>query len=66
MILVRLADGFSWDLQGAPMPAWGFDQILGITCDDAFFTVSGVVGGDLHLTIARIRHSSLGAPTPPD
>jgi hypothetical protein len=65
MFVVRLSDGFSWVVPGAPNDAdslsWG--PPLGVTQDEVF-TVGSMK--DSGISIYRIRLDSLGPGTPPD
>jgi hypothetical protein len=61
LLLVRLADGVSWQLAGGADWSWG--QLLGFTCEEAFATVFSRSQG---VSIARIRLDSLGPGIAPD
>ncbi len=61
LLLVRIADGTSWQLDAAPGWSWG--QVLGFTCEEAFVSVFSRAQGT---SIARVRLDSLGTGTPPD
>jgi hypothetical protein len=65
VIVVRLADGYSWMLPKASCGTsggWCFDDAIALTCDELFLqTGLGPVNN-----IARVRLDALGAPTPPD
>jgi hypothetical protein len=60
--IVRLADGQSWNLDGAATDAWSWARPLAVTCDELFATVKD--GKTLRL--ARVRLDSLGPPIPAD
>ncbi|HEY8141811.1 MAG TPA: hypothetical protein VIG06_04040, partial [Kofleriaceae bacterium] len=61
LLLVRIADGASWQL--AAVPGWSWGQVLGFTCQEAFVTVFSRSQG---ISIARVRLDSLGPGRPPD
>jgi hypothetical protein len=61
LLLVRLADGVSWQLAGSADWSWG--QLLGFTCEEAFATVFSKTQG---VSIARVRLDSLGPGLAPD
>jgi len=58
-LIVRLEDGWSWELLGNDDWKWG--QILGFTCDEVFVSVLNDTNN-----IARIRLDSLGPGMAPD
>ena len=67
LIVVRIADGVSWELKAGEMnrPAWA--KALGFTCDELFALVEfgdGPTGEGGH--VVRIRLDSLGPGLPPD
>ncbi len=68
LLLVRLADGYSWTLTGAFNGPWIWEEPLALTCTELFATVRVRTGdsGKNHATIARVRLDSLGPGTPPD
>jgi len=61
LLVVRIADGVSWQLPAAPGWTWG--QVLGFTCDEIFATAFSRVSG---VSIARVRIDSLGRGRPAD
>ncbi len=69
--IVRLTDGFSWDLfssmESGRIPDVAFGTAHAITCDEVFVDlVRAVRGSTIHRSIARIRLDSLGPGNPPD
>ncbi len=62
VLIVRLADGVSWQLPPATPPTFDADAVLGLTCDHVY--LYGQFGG--RYNIARIRLDSLGPGIPPD
>ena len=67
LIVVRLADGVSWELKAGEnqRPAW--EKALGFTCDELFALESfgnGATSEGPH--VVRIRLDSLGPGLPPD
>jgi hypothetical protein len=68
LLLVRLADGYSWSLTGPFNGPWIWEQPLAVTCTELFATVRvrAADSGKNHATIARVSIASLGSGTPPD
>jgi hypothetical protein len=60
LMVVRIADGVSWQLPAAPGWTWG--QVLGFTCNELFATAFSRGG----VAIARVRLDSLGPGRPTD
>ncbi|MBI4955417.1 MAG: hypothetical protein HY908_25570, partial [Myxococcales bacterium] len=66
VLLVRLSDGWSWELVPGPVPAagpagrWYWGSVYAITCEEVF------VRGGVGMNIARVRLDALGPGTPPD
>jgi hypothetical protein len=67
-LVVRLSDGWSWEIfapnvaDAGPTQVWRFGTVYGITCDEVF--LRGGVGSEMN--IARVRLDALGAGQPPD
>jgi len=65
LAIVRLSDGAQWVVNRLPPPdtdKWSFYKALGVTCDEVFVGISTQVVE----SVARIKLSSLGAPTMPN
>ncbi len=63
VLIARLSDGVSWELQSPADNHWTWSQPLAITCDELFITVAIKGAG---ATIRRVRLDSLGPGLPPD
>lgn len=66
-LLIRLSDGYAWQLPNAPGVEWGWRTPLAITCDELMVLVTDrpTPGGAPRTNVARVRIDSLGSPTPP-